>query len=366
MRDSLNDLLPTMVGSLIVLTLVVVLIWYKNRQLSKQGKNWADYINNEILEGHAVIAILLIIVINLAEAMVAASIPEKGGAYQLNPIARFIAHSAINAVAAVMMITSPLQFIKALGATSSAIGYRGKGQTKQLLIGSAFMQLVIFVALMSVALYLPYLNYQVIAAGLDELFFAKLAFFQTFGIDIRPTLKAAGYSIDTNPLSELTYTMIASYALILVHYVVSFVDGLYAAGKFLEAQIEAKQLESKKAYVKDKVHSAPASDKEIADIKSSPVNVINYLLRQIGVNDNGVRKQKTESLHKMYADDMTTQQQVNCATELARLRSAYDKLHKNKNTLPLRTFNSERTRLNTKTKDFFRRSLADGGFQFTV
>lgn len=356
---------PTVIGSILAFAMLAGLFYWKDQSLKKQGKTWQEYINNEILDSHVLGMLVLIVAVNLSEGVLAASIEGAGEGHNVNGIARFFAHISISSVSAMLMISAPLQLVKALQAVGQST--KAKKNVQGLVFTKAILELLLFVATFGVAIYLPYANYTVIASGLGELEIAQLAFYELMPVfDGRAIKLASGYGATYRPLDNMSYTMYASYILMLVHYVVTMLDGMYAAKRFIELRIEeaqGKSTEAKRSYVKDRIKAAPPSQSEIDKVSGDPAEIIEYLMRQAGNKQQkrNARSLASETAKRLQAD-LTTQQLVVVAKTMCELRDEFVRLNKTTiQDMDEAAKNALRQRIVQRTRDFFRKASTDGG-----
>lgn len=339
------------------------MFWWKHRSLTKEGRSWTEYINEEILSSHVLWMLGLIVLINVSEGVYAASIPDKGGAY-INGVARFFAHISISLVSAFLMISAPLLMIQGLQATHEA--YISKPAYRVLKGVKAFLSLILAVTTFVVAIYLAYANYQVIAAGLDELQVAQWAFYSMLQLDLSNVYMAAGYPGNFKPLNNMSYPMVASFFLMFVHIVVALLDGIHAALRYIEKEIDKKEgidTSIKKEYVDSRIKSSVSYEEEA---KKDLTGALQYILEKAGSrNQKKNAKSLAETIKGDIDNNTTTAELVPIVNSIVFFYKEFKLL-----------FSSEGSKLPNKDKlvaenvrkarEFFRKSYADGGLEVSV
>ena len=86
---------------------------------------------------------------------------------------------------------------------------------------------------MVMAIALPFYNYITIAIGLDSYNVAYVAFMELLSypawwLDMNAIRVEHGFTANVKILSQMSYYMIACYSLVIVHYIITLSDGIYA------------------------------------------------------------------------------------------------------------------------------------------
>lgn len=209
MVETLNQGTITIAGIVILLGLVGWVVWlkYKNPEITI-----GEVINILVLKEKVSIFIFANIIVNLASAIVAASIHPHGEA-QVNTFARLLVHGSISLAGIVCNIIAPVLVILVLEEISEQRSKKKKEASWFKAGGMFFLTLVL--AFGSIAF--PLLNLSIIAGGLRELdkLYCLINYCQGYG--------------GMYAFQQMTYIMQAEVGAMIAHYFLAAVDALWIA-----------------------------------------------------------------------------------------------------------------------------------------
>lgn len=368
MEQFFNDNLVTVIGSLLIFGAVIGLGWNQARKIRKSGLTLTEYINDVLLAQHMGFVLIVLFLLNISEAVYAASIPETEK--YLNPVARFFAHFGIQFVSILMMITLPQSIVELIDDAKFLFSKQKKDieDLNRWFILTAQMFIVILVAVTSAGI--PVLNFFVIAAGLDELQVSLWAFQEILGFRLEEEYIYNGLSKDYNPFlgdpktgeNSLSYPMWAGIVLLVVHIALSLLDGTVALKRKLKIPYEKGTGTNEDANTR--LNNRAPSQQEIDSIKRDPNDALEYLIQKAG-NSRDIRNidRKVEDYFEIY-EGLDRSDKANVANQLATLTAKWRQLEKDEEgkKFPDRILKKRSEELKRQTLEFFRKSPKVGGF----
>lgn len=346
-----------MIGSLIAMAAVIAFIYQQRQRMMASGLSTVDYINEVLLKDHAILVLLTLVFINVAEAIYAASIPDTG--IYINGISRFFTHFSVAFVSILMMLELPrafVDFITRFGFFFDDTKIKKPEHWFLFIIQCAISG---YVAL--AAFGIPILNYFTIASGLHQLDLAKYAIFELvdgivffYDFGLRSIYIEEGYASDFSPFNEMAYPLFAAFGMMISHLIFSSYDGLYALKRKL-TRITLGEPEN--------IGSGP-TQAEIDRIQRDPGNAIKFLVRQAG---NSRDRQKADEIANDAVSKWTGISDRNKKMDISRKIATLYRSWKNfeqeirSGNMSESVKRNKRRRLVRQTLDFFRKSPNNKG-----
>jgi hypothetical protein len=347
----------TMVGSILALVAISLFIYHQRKQMLASGLNAVDYINEVLLKDHAILVLVVLVFVNIAEAIYAASIPDTG--IYINGISRFFTHFSIAFVAILMMLELPRTFMDTI--SNSAFLLDDKKVLKVEYWALFFIQLPMTIAVAVAAFGIPILNYFTIASGLHQLDIARYAVYESldaliFFIDfgLPKYYVSEGLPLDYNPFNEMLYPLFAAYVMMLSHMLFSSYDGLYALKRKLT-----------RITLGDPAHvGSGASGAEIAEIQRDPQNALKFLVNQAGNSRSRQRAdQIAQEAYQKWAGLTDNNLKMDIVRQIATIYRRWKNFERdvNSGTMSTTVKQNKRRQLINQTREFFRKSPRNKG-----
>jgi len=216
-------------------------IWWR---MHLTGESLFDVVNGLFKRQKLSIIMAVIIILNLAEAMMAASLVLSSQKYSLNLVARFIGHISISAASLACALL--------IGDTMKHLIQAIKG----LNFGATLLRLFRLTIVVGFAFLLPVFNAAIISNGLHEtascrLWLASINPFSSQGYYMyllakgNPAIGPGPLTIQYEPWDSLSYPMVTTLGITIIHIVfllldLTFVSDMHDASKASNEKEEAK------------------------------------------------------------------------------------------------------------------------------
>ena len=311
MTESLNQGTITLVGLAILAGLVGWVAWlkWKNPDITV-----GEVINILVLKEKVSIFIFGNIIVNLASAIVAASIHPQGEA-EINTLARLLVHGSISVAAIVCNIIWPVLVILVSEEISNQ-RKKDKKKDRSYTKAGGLIFLTIVLAFGSVGF--PLLNLSIIAGGLREVdkLYCLLNYCQGYG--------------GIYAFQQMTYIMQAEVGAMIAHYFLAAVDALWIAisphsamqdairRSVVEGASKSDSSSGKGGGKADKTVEKNKDKKEKKDVENLEGGII-YMLKRRGYKDKSL-DEKVELANKKI-DSMSAANRNRVAQAAAKLVS---------------------------------------------
>ena len=352
----------TLILSVITLLLLAGAIYGISSGAKKKNLTIGQFINTLFLREESTFVVALIFCLSIGEGMVAGSIvppTEAGG----NPLARMFLHIVFSVTGGIFGVLAMKKLVEAI---TMIFG------TKRYHWVFTIVAFLLSVSLVGASLLLPYINVDIMSSGLGEnqLFHIALAQWMPWYDHIDWHVPE-----DFNPIDKMSMYMKASYWALIVHYCISFIDGLYAVYehyKFgVDKIVDAKTKKafddmSKEAGVTDDVKKDNKDEKKPDDKK--PSNDVGYLKAVKEVIDFLGLTNK-DSANKMVVDAMqskTGEDVAHMSAILTQFTDSIKNLDKKKPSLSPSIYQAQVKELQKKITEKFSAALSDGGFEIAL
>lgn len=207
----------TWLGISTLILLIVGIGW----QMHATGKSLFGVVNDLFKKQNLSIIMGVIILLNLAEAMIAASLLLSSQKYSLNLVARFIGHISISAasLACALFISDS---VKAVGEAFKAIH-----------VGAIIVRLLRLTIVVNLAWFLPCFNALIISNGLHETAAVRLLWANLFGsreyymyllAKGNPAIGPGALTMSYEPWDSLTYPMATTLGITAIHIIFLALD----------------------------------------------------------------------------------------------------------------------------------------------
>lgn len=343
-----------LLGTILILSATGVMIWriisqVKKKRAKDSEYSIGDYINETLLKEQSTFVIFVLIVINIAEGVLSASI-HPPNEEQINPISRFLTHVSISLVG----IIAAVNFAKAVIEVfkhSTFISEKSMRKRPLMWIYLGVLTTIAFV-IGWLAIFLPFLNLSVIATGLGQMELADLAFVTTFTVGGEIDYTLYGYPPDFDPFASMSFQMRASWLLVLCHYALGIYDSLLAARTYIKDKIFVN------TSLDEKITKKGTTKKDLEDIKDDATDVFDLALSFL--NYRG-KEAKVESLIKAF-NRLDSSKQNRVAGKLAGFRNRIIAFEEEAETSSdAIAIKKKRKILQNDLFDFFAKPIAEGG-----
>jgi len=366
--DFLNENTAVLIGSLVIFGIIGFWFYQLHKKIKKSGLTLTEYINDVLLAQHMSFVLFVLVVLNISEAVYAASIPETEK--YLNPVARFFAHGGIQLVSIIMMVSLPQQIAELIDDSKFIFSKSKKtrNDANRWMIWVSQLFIITLVAVTSISI--PIINFYVIAAGLDERQVALWALQELAGYRLEESYIYYGLSKDYNPfLGEphtgnmaLSYPMWAGMVLVYVHLALGLLDGVVALKRKLKRPYEEGLGTTETA--SERVGSRTPTQRELEKIKRNPEEALEYLIQKVGGPRNTKNiDQKIEDYLDIF-EDLDRREKNSISNKMGQLVASWQQLDEDESAKKFseRIIKRRDQELTKQTLEFFRKSPKAGGF----
>ena len=360
----------TLVMSGFVALMLVGSVIYINYTAKKKNLTLGEVINQMFFREGATFIILLLIFMNVIEAITAASVQRVGehtsSLIVINPVTRFMMHLLLGfsgAFFAVYTTKALLDFVKSIG-----------GETLKRRPMLWILDLLLLGISAPLSFGLPFINVFIISVACDETELFKIACYQWF-MFWKSNAEIGVPDPSFSAVSKMSVVMTSSFFTMFAHYFVSIVDGLIALKDRYEYGLDTADAKRKqKGYTAEefkKDEKKVVDDKKPADAKkeekkddkkrSSGLDLTNKIFEFLNISS--VKKEEykklCETVLAKYAD---TSQGAAILNEISVITDNITEFEKGTGDSESRK--RKRAELVTDTRAFFRGNPEDGGFGF--
>lgn len=219
----------------------------------------------------------------ITESLIAASIhpigPDGLPEDQINSVARFMSHFGTALVGIIMVVFFPKVLLEFFESFTPL--WNGPKKELPMKIFYVFTNLLLVCAVGYAVIRIPFFNIELIAGGLDDLDNVNFAWWEMTGRTINyPKL---GLPKDYNPFKEMKFQMLASFLLLISHYLLSFIDSIIVLKKLVAQKINFGASSS----VFDESRNYTPTDNDIEEVKRDPLKAIKFLVQKVTRNISG-------------------------------------------------------------------------------
>jgi hypothetical protein len=321
----------------------------------------------------ATFLVLLLICMNVFEAVTAASVHKDGAIHasvSINPVTRFMMHLMMGLVGAFCAVYSTKVVLDLIKSFSKEV-FSKKPIAWVLLT----IQLCLFVPLSFI---LPYINVYLISISTEETQLFEIAFKQWFYFwKSNAELGIIGGDENFNALARMSPTMAVSFCSLFVHFFVSFLDSFVAVYDRYMYGLDADEMRQKMAGYKGKnVDVGTGNAGKNADAKSdnsgnadankdnakTHLPNVKKILQFLDISNDLVNTYQ-KKIEDTVADNANTQH-VN--SMLANINETAKQIEDFNKIVDVTTKNRRRNEIRDDIKNFMRASTEEGGFGIDI
>jgi hypothetical protein len=359
------------------------LAWKMSREAKAMDKTMEQYLHYRFREQKNGWILFVVILINLAEAVLSATLHPDNGP-QLNMVSRFFMHIGISGVAIIMMVNLPTELVLAFEKTGLLWEFKDVPKEKRtpeinyqrrLNFAIVLFEYISCGIYLAAAFTLPYLNLDVIATGFGESIYAETAFTNllktiTFGIFGKPVMLSVE-GVVGSPVSFMSMAMKSSWFMVICHYILTILDGFTSLREFLLDQKALYSSDKRTAdrYRRSSTYTPPDdedAEKLAEDVKSMKDKFSSILSKvyNAGYTDSVVKSQ-TKMMIKEFTD-MDEEDKISVALSTAKYEELWKTFKKDTRGMSASNKKEEWAALTRETMKWITSSPEDGGLGKTI
>jgi len=325
------------------LAVVIGLIYWIHITMKKNpDMTFGDIVNAKIVTERVSIFIITCFIINITEAIMAASITPIGETAP-NPLSRIMSHMIIAIAGITSGLSVPDLFRATIAKDSKHRGY-------------AF---ILFIFAFIGTFGFPYGNLILIAGGLKEYQLLNIYIYGLFPWnDMAAYYASVGLPVNFSPIEHMSYVLVTSTFMTFAHYFLVLFDGIhmiYHNKTVLNIKLENKGKDGK-------------DDKSKDSTKPKDFDPITKLIKRYfntGDSTSEVTNWITNA-HRVH-DNMDTGDKARLSSNIAAIVSEMEKLDRDIANLDKEEKSAKKLEFRNKIKSFFRESTKNGkGFGLTL
>lgn len=321
------------------LAMVIALIWWASATMKKHPEmTFGDMMNAMLIKQKLSIFIISVILLNISEAIMAASITPLGET-PINPLARLLSHSMVALVSILCGLKMPTSF-------------------KEIFNSEKRIAVSVFIFILTVVgtFTLPYINVYLIASGLKQMQLLNLYTLSLNPLNNMPAYyQSIGLPAQFSPLGAMQYPMVVSVAIYYVHVFLVVLDGAY----IIHNKPKPKTIEVKDGKKSD-TDKKPESEKSQDPIRKLINRYSNNNLAQDVVDS------KIKQAHAIH-DGLNAVNKSKLSSNIASMMNKVEQFDRDSSNLSSDEKKEAKLKLRKEIRDFFAQSTKDGaGFGITL